>query len=162
MTEFIDLALTYDPALRHCDLALGTDGDLALDDTPATPMLVSLGSDRRARPDDPVDDAQIGQARLARSGDQAEPLTLRRGWAGDALDAEGRMIGSRLWLLERAKGGELTRRFAEEWAKEALAWALAETGRAATVSAQWLQAGLLALKASVDGRSVTVNRQVSP
>lgn len=154
MSDFIDLALAYDPKRRRCDLILGNDGDLALDDTPATPMLVSLGSDRRARPDDAI----------AATDDPAAPASLlaRRGWPGDALDAEGRQIGSRLWLLERAKGGELTRRFTEEWTKEALAWAAAETGRAATVTVQWLRAGVLAVKAGVDGRSITINRQVAP
>lgn len=155
MTGFIDLALVYDAGRRRADLALAADGDLALDDTPATPMLISLGTDRRARPDDAVPDE------AAQSG-QAEPASLlsRRGWAGDALDAGGRLIGSRLWLLDRAKETEMTRRFAEEWAREALSWALAETGRAAVVTAEWLRASTLALTCSVDGRTVAINRRV--
>ena len=48
---FLDLALHYDPARGCCDLVF-TGQDLALDRTPITPMLVSLGSDRRARADD--------------------------------------------------------------------------------------------------------------
>ena len=85
---------------------------------------------------------------------------VRRGWPGDALDAEQRPIGSRLWLIDRAKQNELTRRFAEEWAREALVWARAETGRAASVSAAWIRRGVLALTCSVDGRAVTINRRV--
>lgn len=158
MTAFLDAMLVYDPAGRRSDLVLGADGDLVMDETPATPMLISLGSDRRARPDDPLptgggSDQTVGESEPA-------SLTVRRGWPGDALDAEQRVIGSRLWLLDRAKQTELTRRFAEEWGREALSWARAETGRAASVAAVWIRRGVLALSCNVDGRAVTINRQV--
>ncbi len=64
-----------------------------LDDTQqlATSVLVALGTDRRANPDDALPDSRDDD---------------RRGWWGD-LDAEaiwqGWPIGSRLWLLARAK-----------------------------------------------------------
>lgn len=154
MPEFLDLALVYDPAARRGDLALGADGDLVLDDTPATPMQVSLGSDRRARPDDPLPVP-------AGAIDAPSSFFVRRGWAGDALDAERRPIGSRLWLLERAKQSEIVRRLAEEWAREALAWAEAETGSAAEVAALWLRAGVLALTARVDGRAIAMSRRIA-
>jgi hypothetical protein len=49
---FLDLGLTYDPTTRRCDLTLGDDGDLVLDTTPVPAMLMSVGLDRRADPDD--------------------------------------------------------------------------------------------------------------
>lgn len=153
MTDWIDLALIYDGDRRSADLALGPDGDLLLDETPATAMLVSIGSDRRARPDDELP---------AGIGDLNAPVSFveRRGWCGDAVDAEGRLIGSRLWLADRNKETELTRRLYEEWAREALAWVQAETGRAAEIAAEWVRPHVLALRAVVDGRSVTINRRL--
>jgi phage gp46-like protein len=64
-----------------------------IDDTQqlATAVIVALGTDRRANPDDPLPDLRDDD---------------RRGWWGD-LDAEaiwqGWPIGSRLWLLARSK-----------------------------------------------------------
>lgn len=77
-------AVTLDWALTP----LGT-----LDDTQqlATAIIVALGTDRRANADDPLPDSKDDD---------------RRGWWGD-LDADaiwqGWPIGSRLWLLARAK-----------------------------------------------------------
>lgn len=153
MSEWIDLAFVFDPERRQADLELGPDGDLMLDDTPATPMLISLGSDRRARPDDEL---PTGISEL----NAPTSFVERRGWPGDALDAEGRLIGCRLWLLDRAKETELTRRLAEEWAREGLAWAGEETGRPAEIDAWWERPSLLALRAFVDGSSVTINRRI--
>jgi len=154
MADFLDLALIFDPATRSADLALGEDGDLVLDDTPATPMLISLGSDRRARPDDElptgIDDLNAPSSFVA-----------RRGWPGDALDAQGRLIGSRLWLLDRAKQTELTRRLAEEWALESLAWMAAETGTAAIVTATWVRRSVLSLVASYDGTRIEVIKRAA-
>jgi phage gp46-like protein len=154
MTEWLDIALVYDPETRKADMALGADGDLVLDETPATAMLISFGSDRRARPDDEL---PTGVSEI----NQPSSLVERRGWAGDALDGQGEKIGSRLWLLDRAKQSELTRLMAAEWTKEAFGWAEADTGVAAIVSAEWARREMLALTASVDGRSVTINKRVA-
>lgn len=144
-THWLDLQLVFDPATLRVDLAL-SDGDLALDDTPATPMLVSVGSDRRARPDDEL---PSGVTEL----NAPTSFVERRGWAGDALDARGERIGSRLWLLDRAKQNELTQILATEWAKEAMAWVERDTGTAATIAAEWARRGVLALQVQVDGRT---------
>ena len=96
-----DVALRYDPATRRCDLAIER-GDLAVDRTLATPMLVALFSDRRARPDDALPSGVTEF--LVPSA--ANP---RRGWVGDALDGQGRRLGSLLWLLSREKQTEQTR-----------------------------------------------------
>lgn len=149
MSAFLDAALVYDPTTRRADLELGEDGDLLLDETPVTPMLISLGTDRRAEPDDELPDG-VDALNAATS------FVTRRGWAGDALDALGRRIGSRLWLLNRAKQTETTRRFCEIWAAEALAWAGLELGRPAEVEAGWLRRGVLKLRCSIDGTTVVV------
>ncbi|NIX75380.1 phage GP46 family protein [Microvirga terricola] len=152
MADFLDIALIFDPVTRRADLALGEDGDLVLDDTPATPMLISIGSDRRARSDDTLPSG---------IGDLNAPTSFveRRGWSGDALDAQGRRIGSRLWLLDRAKASELTRRLAEIWAAEALEWMKAETGTAAEVVATWVRKEVLSLVASYNGMRVEILRR---
>ncbi len=49
---FFDVALTYDPQTRRGDWQLGDDGDLVIDNTSITPVLLSFGLDRRAAPDD--------------------------------------------------------------------------------------------------------------
>lgn len=151
--SFLDAALAFDPTSRRADLVLGEDGDLLLDETPATPMLISLGTDRRAEPDDELPtgiDALNAQT----------SFVARRGWVGDALDSRGRKIGCRIWLLDRAKQTETTRRFCEIWAEEALAWAEAEIGQAAEVAAEWLRRGVLALRCAVDGTVVERRIQV--
>ncbi|MFG1466784.1 phage GP46 family protein, partial [Xanthobacter sp. DSM 24535] len=91
-----------------------------------------------------------------------EPTSLveRRGWAGDALDAEGRLIGSRLWLLDRAKENELTRMMGEEWTREAYAWVEGETNTAPEIEVAWVRAGVLGVRARVDGRAIAVSRRV--
>lgn len=152
--SFLDAALVFDPATRRADLVLGADGDLLLDETPVTPMLISLGTDRRAEPDDELPSG-IDALNAATS------FVARRGWVGDALDRLGRKIGCRIWLLDRAKQTETTRRFAIVWAEESLGWAEIELGRPAEVSAQWLGRGTLALRCAIDGTAVERRLQVS-
>lgn len=108
----LDIALRYDATHRRCDLVM-EGGRLALDRTPLTPMLVSLGSDRRALPDDDLPDT-VTDASLQTA------YNPRRGWAGDFATTDGSRIGSRLWLLERAKLSVDTLRDAETYAEEAL------------------------------------------
>lgn len=156
LAPIADLALRFDVATRRFDLAF--DGaDLAIDTTPATAMIVSLGTDGLARADDlrPDQPAAIPE-------DPAAPpiLSPRRGWVGDALDAASRRIGCRLWLLERAKHTEETRRRAEDMAAEALAWLGTTRSALIETSAEWLRPGLLGLVARVGGAQVSVRRAV--
>lgn len=92
---------------------------LALDDTLASAVLVSLFSDAPA------------------SEDEAERLSLddRRGWWADALAPADGAWGSRLWCLDRTKPSAESARQAEERAKEALSWMLAD-GIANTIDAE--------------------------
>lgn len=103
-----DLALTWNSAAFSADLSVDA-GDLATDTGLRSAILVSLFTDRRARPDDvlPYEGAE------------------RRGWWGDvAAEEADDAIGSRLWLLEREKQTPQVLARAREYALEALAWLL--------------------------------------
>lgn len=140
-----DIALRLDPAVGRFDIAVA-GRDLVPDTTPATSMILAIGCDRRARPDDTPPNAPEPPA----FGD-------RRGWVGDALDRLGRRLGSRLWLLARAPQNEETRRRAEAYAAEALAPIGARRGLAITVAAAWVRPGVLALTCRA-GRTEVVLR----
>jgi phage gp46-like protein len=154
MADFLDVALIFDPETRTADAELGEDGDLLLDETPLTPMLISLGSDRRAKADD-----ALPQGRDALN--VSASFVLRRGWAGDALDPYGRRIGSRLWLLERAKQHELTELFVQDAAAEALRWVGEETGSPAQITTAWPRRGMLALTCRVADTELELFQQVA-
>lgn len=107
-----DVALVWNSGEGRADLALAA-GDLLPEVGLRTAVTISLFTDRLARGDDDVADA-------AASRDAED----RRGWWGD-LPRPGlgtRLIGSRLWLLRRAKATEGTRLRAISMAREALAW----------------------------------------
>lgn len=144
------LAMDVDPATGLPDLVI-RGRTLALDVTPRTPAIVSLYADRRARPDDalPVDPAPLLQPDL---------LDPRRGWWGDALDPQGRRTGSRLWLLSRAKETEATRRRAELYAREALAWA---SPMGLAVAAAWIRRGVLQLSCAIGREQVVIERDIT-
>lgn len=137
---WFDLALEYDAASRSCDLVLGPDCDLAIDETPITPMLLSIGLDRRANPDDPLPSSVTEFS-------TPTGFAERRGWAGDGLDRRGERTGSRLWLLDRAKQTNTTRAFFRLWLDECLAWMKAETGRAAQIEVEWVAREMLGWRA---------------
>lgn len=150
---FYDLALTYDRDLRRCDLTLGDDGDLAIDETPIPAILMSVGLDRRAGPDDELPE---GRSRfLTPSG-----FVERRGCVGDALDPAGELTGSRLWLLDRAKHTDTTRLLVQHWLSEALIWAAAETGQPARIEVSWLRSGVLGYRVEVEDASLSLTRRV--
>lgn len=145
---FFDLALVYDPVARRCDLAVGDDGDLVIDDTSITPVLLSIGLDRRASPDDPLPEG--------RSAWLTNSFSARRGWAGDGLDGRGERCGSRLWLLDRAKQTEITRLLFRFWLEEALAWAERDTGQPAEIDVGWVRSQTLGYRVLVDDAALSV------
>lgn len=105
--QLADLALTWSNELGSGDLSI-IDLDLASDRGLMTAVILSLFTDRRAETDD-----------VPPSGDARD----RRGWWADQFAAvTGDRIGSRLWLLDRAKNSNETKLRAEEYAREALAW----------------------------------------
>jgi len=113
-----DLALRWDNGIFGADLALH-GASLATDEGLKTAVIVSLFTDARARDDD----------HLPAPGD-------RRGWWGDALPAiAGDRIGSRLWLLNREKRLASVVGRARDYAREALAWLIAD-GIAKTVEVE--------------------------
>lgn len=82
---------------------------LVQDDTLETAVIISLFTDRRARPDDELPGLEDS----------------RRGWWGDALsETQGDEIGSWLWLLYREKNTNETLNRAREYCMDALAWLL--------------------------------------
>ena len=144
------VALFADASGRAPDVRV-SGGHLALDFTPATVMLVALGTDRRADAGDVLPD-DLGQ-RLA-SPVLANP---RRGYVGDALDASGALMGSRLWLLERSKlDDEIVPGLARGYAKEALDGQQARIGAEVSISASRTGVNSLMLSAAAGSTSVTV------
>ena len=91
--------------------------------------LISLFTDRIANPDDVIPDGTD------------DP----RGWWGDL--GEDRPIGSRLWLLSRAKQTQETLNNAVDYAREALEWFI-DDGVAARIDvfAQWVRTSFLGLQ----------------
>lgn len=78
--------------------------DLLTDNSIATAVTISLFTDRRAQPSDPIPDG----------------TTDRRGWWADSF--RRRPVGSRLWLLNREKTVPAVVESAAAYADEALAW----------------------------------------
>ncbi|MXV35849.1 MULTISPECIES: phage GP46 family protein [unclassified Saccharibacter] len=93
----------------------GGGGRVSFDTTLSSPLLIALSADRRAAPDDVVPPL------LTAPTGTATPFGAKRGWVGDVLLTDGQRLGSKLWLLERAKRSEATRLDAEDYAHEAVA-----------------------------------------
>ncbi len=148
---FFDLALVYDREARRCDLALGDDGDLLVDETPVTPILLSVGLDRRAEPDDELPQ---GRTRFLTPSSFSE----RRGGPGDGLDPSGERAGSRLWLLDRAKETETTRLLFAFWLAECLEWAERDTGLPAEIAVDWIRDQTLGWRVMVEDSAISGSR----
>ncbi|HAT1683972.1 TPA: hypothetical protein I8Y21_004734 [Klebsiella oxytoca] len=78
--------------------------DLLTDNSIETAVIISLFTDRRAQPSDPLPDG----------------TTDRRGWWADSF--RPRPVGSRLWLLSREKTVPDVVTRTQTYADEALAW----------------------------------------
>lgn len=119
------------------DLGRSSTGALLPENTLETAVVISLLTERRAEPDD----------RLPIPAKSDRPIPPdRKGWAGDGFD--GTRIGSRLWLLQREKQTEETRRRAIFYAREALQWLIDDehvTG--VDIEAEWQGIGRLNLVA---------------
>lgn len=112
-----DLKMVYDPNLQEGDLVF-SDNDLQTEEGLATAVLMSLFTDRRALDDDELPDT--------RSDD-------KRGWWGDLIDGiTDDLIGSKLWLLSRAKTTPEVLLQAEDYIRESLEW-LIDDGIAASI-----------------------------
>jgi phage gp46-like protein len=107
-----DIALIWDPVNGRADFAIA-NGDLVMDNSLHTAVIISLFCDRLAAPGDTINDNTDD----------------RRGWWGDtplpgASDPSAGLdlTGSRLWLLARALQNQNTLNQAISYAKEALQW----------------------------------------
>ncbi len=139
-----DIALSWDVQHSRADIAFRY-GDVVTGNDLATAVLVSLFSARLANADDVIPDM---------SSD-------RRGWWADDQTTEEGKIGSRLWLLERAKEIEATLRAAEDYEREGLRWMISD-GIAAEVDVfvEWTRPTLLGSLVTVrkpDGQLVTLD-----
>lgn len=111
-----DFRTAYRPDIGRADLAY-SNGAIEIDDGLETAVIISIFTDRRARPDDVV------------PGDPSD----RRGWWGDAYPAvTGDRIGSRLWLLAREKQLPSVVVRAREYVRESLQWMI-DDGIAETI-----------------------------
>ena len=135
----MDLLLSFPDPAEKANFVL-TNGQLSLDDSLYTAVLISLFTDRRAGDDDELPASE----------------TWRRGWWADSLAQNGiykrDQIGSRLWLLMRCKATETTRQRAQDYCNEALAWLLEDKmAKTITVSASWIDTtgGLLGLAIAI-------------
>ena len=134
-----DLALAFDTADIRADLLLA-DGALATDGGLRSAILISLFTDARAADDDVLPEAGSD----------------RRGWWGDALATiEGDRIGSKLWLLRRAKKTAATLADAQSWAMQALQW-LVDDGLVAA-----LQVSASVIEPDGLGLTITIRREGS-
>jgi len=143
---FCDDMLVSDPTTGRVDLAFNGTG-LVIDTSPQTALLIAIGSDRRARPDDVLPDPVTNTFEPGR-------LNARRGTPLDALDSLGRLFGCRMWLLIRAKQTEATRRAAEGYLNEATA-PIAATGVPITIMVRWLRRNMLGWKITAGAVSLS-------
>lgn len=144
----IALVIVQDPAtgVRKFDFAMA-GGDLATDNGLQTAVCLSLFCDARAAPDAALPDAD-------------NPYPDRRGWWADAFFAEDsskpNRLGSRLWLLEGARGTPATARRAQLYARAALQWLIdGNIAASVAVRTQWTARDKLALYVSIVRRTAT-------
>ncbi len=149
----IDIQVAYDAQLGCCDVVFnGTD--FALDETPASVLLLSLLNERRAHPDDtwpqPVPD-------------WANPnsLNARRGWVGDALDPNGQRAGSRLWELDRRLEDEQTRSDCQAYLVEALEPLEAQRNYALQIAVSWVASGILGYRVRAGNTAVSLKKALN-
>ena len=145
MRDTMPLTVTVDGRMIPLGLLQDIDNDKT--DPLVRAVIVSLFTWRRANADDVLPD----------------PLGFRMGWWGDSYPPVANdRIGSRLWLLSRAKLTDTTAHRAMDYAREALQW-LIEDGVAARVDVSAERQGLSTLALgctfyNADGSALAVIR----
>lgn len=135
-----DVAIIWDSEAIAADWGLAGEGQLLLAPALQTAVMVSLFTDRRATDDDVLPPGE----------------TDRRGWWGEQLD--GQPIGSRLWLLRRAKRMPETLRLARDYIREALAWLIDDAlASRIDVETEWGAAGRLVARITIHRASGAVS-----
>jgi phage gp46-like protein len=145
----LDVALVWNPQRGRADIAMAGP-DLQTDSGLTTAVIISLFTDRLADAADVLPDNSAN----------------RRGWWGDQpistapTAAKPALIGSRLWLLDRALQTQETLNQARSYALEALQWML-DQGVAGSidVTASYPQQGWIELAVTIaqQGASQTFN-----
>ncbi|MGI4851898.1 MAG: phage GP46 family protein [Janthinobacterium lividum] len=133
----MDFALNWNAATFEADWAIDPVAkDIASDDGLASAVILSLFCDRRADPDDELPDGT--DDRRAYWGDM--PVD-----GGEVTD-EDDLIGSKLWLLGRAKATPETAARAAGYILDATAWMIRD-GIAADIQCtpQWIAADKLGI-----------------
>lgn len=97
-------------------LDLVLDAGIASETGFETAILTSLLLHRRADPEDILPYGYKGK-----NGGLSDD---RQGWVGDVLDGKGRLVGSKLWLLDQELATAETRQRAIEYVRQALQWTL--------------------------------------
>lgn len=122
-----DITTVWDSSQCSGDWEL-SGAQLRTGDDLATAIYISLFTDRAAGPDDVILDG---------SGDP-------RGWVGDI--GQDHQIGSRLWLLERAKQTNETLAKAKDYVEEAIQW-FVDDGVVAKfgILVEWTRSGMLGI-----------------
>lgn len=116
---------------QPADIGLDANGhSLIRDPGLETATLISLFSQGRAGEEDKLPDK----------------ADTRRGWWGDTLHEKP--IGSKLWLLDRAKITDETRVAAEQYARDCLAW-MVEDGIADSIEVETRRNGLYRIDTAV-------------
>ena len=106
------------------------DGDLVLDDSLRSAVVISLFTDQE-NPDESSAD--------------------RRGWWGDAMGLQGDRTGSLLWQLQRRTETDAVLVDAKRHAEAALAWLIADgVARAVTAKATFPERGRLDIEIAID------------
>lgn len=147
-----DIAFAYNPELRCCDVVFnGTD--FAVDETPASAMLLSLVANRRANPDDVLPSPVLNWSEPA-------SFTARGGWPGDAISQTGGLTGSRLYLFDRALADEATRQGVESAIAEAVQWIETVRGIALSLLVRWVAPQILGYKLQAANTTLRLRMQV--
>ena len=149
----MDIALAYNQTNRCCDVVF-TGTDFGLDYTPASAMLMSVCANRRAKPDDVVPTVVTNWA-------TPQSFTARGGYPGDALDPTGALIGSRLWLVQRALADQQTLTDVQNYLAESLAWLESIRGFAVQIAVRWVAPQILRFRARAGNTVLQLQKAVS-
>jgi phage gp46-like protein len=139
--EIMDIAVAWNIGNGYADWQQA-GADLATGPSLHSAIYISLFTDRLASTDDIIRDG---------TGD-------RRGWWGD-LDQQ--LIGSRLWLLDRAKQVPGVLQLAHDYITEALQWLISDgVVQRFDITVQWIgrgRLGALIIATRPDGSAETFN-----
>jgi len=157
-TTFCTMQMGVSTLTGVCDLVIEPTGNgrgrIAIDRTAASSLLIAVGTDRRADPDDVTPDM------LTAPAGSTPGVFSRRGWPGDILLPEGQRLGSRAWLYERGKRDEATRAGVQQAHEDAVSAIAEYHGIDVDVDVQWSSARRDWLNATVSVAGVSVTTQV--